>query len=52
MAFIAEQAGGKASDGFTRVMDIQPTELHQRIPFYTGSMQMVEKSEEFMEKYK
>jgi len=52
MAFIAEQAGGKASDGFTRVMDIQPTELHQRIPFYTGSKQMVIKSEEFMEKHK
>jgi fructose-1,6-bisphosphatase I len=52
MAFIAEQAGGKASDGFTRVMDIQPTELHQRIPFHTGSRKMVIKSEEFMEKYK
>ena len=52
MAFIAEQAGGKASDGFTRVMDIQPTELHQRIPFHTGSKKMVIKSEEFMEKYK
>ena len=52
MAFIAEQAGGKASDGFTRVLDIMPTELHQRIPFYTGSLKMVEKSEEFMETYK
>ncbi|NQY27882.1 MAG: class 1 fructose-bisphosphatase [Flavobacteriaceae bacterium] len=52
MAFIAEQAGGKASDGFTRVMDIVPTELHQRIPFHTGSKQMVIKSEEFMAKYK
>jgi len=30
MAFIVEQAGGKASDGFTRIMDIIPTELHQR----------------------
>ena len=52
MAFIAEQAGGKASDGFTRVMDIVPTELHQRIPFHTGSKQMVIKSEEFMEMHK
>jgi len=33
MAFLAEQANGKASDGFTRIMDIEPTELHQRVPF-------------------
>jgi fructose-1,6-bisphosphatase I len=48
MAFIAEQASGKASDGFTRIMDIQPTELHQRVPFICGSKNMVEKAEEFM----
>ncbi|MDR6300040.1 class 1 fructose-bisphosphatase [Mesonia maritima] len=48
MAFIAEQAGGKASDGFQRIMDIKPTELHQRIPFFCGSKKMVEKAEEFM----
>lgn len=48
MAFIAEQAGGKASDGFQRVMDIEPTELHQRVPFFCGSKEMVEKAEEFM----
>ena len=34
IAFIAEQAGGKASDGFNRILDIDPSELHQRIPFY------------------
>ncbi len=50
MAFIAEQAGGKASDGFTRIMDIQPTELHERAPFFCGSKNMVEKAEEFMQK--
>lgn len=50
MAFIAEQAQGKASDGFTRIMDIKPTELHQRIPFFCGSKNMVEKAEEFMRK--
>jgi fructose-1,6-bisphosphatase len=33
MAFIVEQAGGKASDGFGRIMEIQPTELHERVPF-------------------
>lgn len=48
MAFIAEQAGGKASNGFHRIMEIQPTELHQRVPFFCGSYNMVEKAEEFM----
>ncbi|CAM1371990.1 Fructose-1,6-bisphosphatase class 1 [Tenacibaculum litoreum] len=51
MAFICEQAGGKASDGFTRILDIKPTELHQRVPFYCGSIQMVEKAEEFMTEF-
>lgn len=50
IAFIVEQAGGKASDGYQRIMDIQPTELHQRVPFFCGSKDMVEKAEEFMEK--
>ena len=48
MAFLAEQANGKASDGFMRIMDIEPTELHQRVPFICGSTNMVEKAEEFM----
>ena len=52
MAFIAEQAGGKASDGFNRILDLEPTALHQRVPFYVGSKKMVEKAEEFMLKYK
>ncbi len=51
MAFIVEQAGGKASDGFGRILEIQPTELHQRVPFFCGSLNMVEKAEEFMSKY-
>jgi fructose-1,6-bisphosphatase I len=51
MAFIVEQAGGKASDGHTRIMDIIPTELHQRAPYFCGSTKMVEKAEEFMAKY-
>ncbi|WP_324720385.1 class 1 fructose-bisphosphatase [Salinimicrobium sp. HB62] len=50
MAFIAEQAGGKASDGFNRILDIDPTELHQRVPFFCGNTDMVEKVEEFMAK--
>ena len=48
MAFLAEQANGKSSDGFIRTMDVQPTELHQRVPFICGSKNMVEKAEEFM----
>ncbi|MDG1571206.1 class 1 fructose-bisphosphatase [Robiginitalea sp. M366] len=48
MAFLAEQAGGKASDGYQRIMEIQPTELHQRVPFFCGSRKMVETAEEFM----
>ncbi len=48
MAFIAEQANGKASDGYKRIMDIDPKELHQRVPFFCGSTKMVEKAEEFM----
>ncbi|WP_262148330.1 class 1 fructose-bisphosphatase [Chryseobacterium foetidum] len=48
MAFLAEQAGGKATDGFRRILEVEPTELHQRIPFFAGSINMVEKAEEFM----
>ncbi|MBE7651532.1 class 1 fructose-bisphosphatase [Tenacibaculum finnmarkense] len=51
IAFICEQAGGKATDGFTRIMDIAPSELHQRVPFFCGSKQMVEKAEEFMTEF-
>lgn len=51
MAFLAEQAAGKASDGFGRIMEIQPKELHQRVPFFCGSRRMVEKAESFMAKY-
>lgn len=48
MAFLVEQAGGKASNGFQRIMEIKPKELHQRVPFFCGSKAMVEKAEEFM----
>ncbi|BEU03061.1 fructose-1,6-bisphosphatase class 1 [Agarivorans sp. OAG1] len=51
MAFLIEQAGGKASDGFTRIMDIEPEELHQRVPFFCGSKHMVETVEEMMREY-
>jgi len=51
MAFLAEQAGGKASDGYMRIMDIKPTELHQRVPIFCGSKNMVEVAENFMKNY-
>lgn len=45
MAFLVEQAGGKASNGEQRILDVAPTKLHQRIPFYAGSSKMVEQLE-------
>lgn len=50
MAYLAEQANGIASDGFGRILEIEPTELHQRVPFFCGSKNMVEKLHEFMAK--
>ncbi|KAE9526402.1 class 1 fructose-bisphosphatase [Testudinibacter aquarius] len=51
MAFLAEQAGGLASDGYQRILDIEPTELHQRTPLFVGSKNMVEKATSFMLEY-
>lgn len=48
LAFLAEQAGGLATDGLgNRILDIQPSELHQRTPFFVGSKKMVERAESF-----
>lgn len=44
LAFIAEQAGGLATDGKERILAIQPKALHQRVGFYIGSKNMVEKA--------
>lgn len=48
MAFIVEQAGGVASDGFNRILDIEPTELHQRTSIFIGSPAMVKVAEDLM----
>ncbi len=48
-AFIVEKAGGKATDGRQRILDIQPTELHQRTPFFIGSKIMMEELDGFMQ---
>lgn len=47
LAFVAEQAGGKATDGTQRILDIRPYSLHQRTPFFVGSKNMVDKAESF-----
>ncbi len=51
MAFIIEQAGGMASNGFQRILEIQPGSLHQRTPLFIGSTDMVTMAEEYMSKY-
>lgn len=42
LAFIVEQAGGAATEGTRRILDVEPTELHQRTPLYIGSKHQVE----------
>jgi fructose-1,6-bisphosphatase I len=49
-AFITEVAGGKATDGRQRILDIQPTELHQRSPFFVGSKLMMEELEIYLQR--
>lgn len=52
MAFLAEQAGGRAICAVQeRVLDIEPSELHQRVPFFVGSRNMVEKLERFLREF-
>lgn len=48
LAFIAEQAGGMATDGKTRILELEPKELHQRAPLYIGSKDMVEEAHQFV----
>lgn len=48
MAFLMEQAGGKATDGQQAILDIQPAEIHERTPFYAGSVGMVRELERML----
>lgn len=48
LAYIVENAGGAASDGKQRIMDIHPTKLHQKTPLYIGSADDVRIAEEFI----
>ena len=49
MGFIAEQAGGAASDGHTRILEKSPEKLHQRTPLFIGSKEMVRRAEAFVQ---
>lgn len=50
MAFLVEQAGGKSTDGQQSILDLKPTDIHQRTAFYTGSKKMVEELEKILGK--
>lgn len=52
IAFLMEQAGGKAVDGLQRILEMIPTELHQRVPFFCGSTNMVNDVQSMMDRYK
>lgn len=51
MAFLAEQAGGRASNGVQAILDIQPQQLHQRSSLFIGSKLMVQQAEQFLRDY-
>lgn len=51
MAFIIEQAGGRASDGFNRILEKDVNSLHQRSAIFIGSENMVKQAESLMAKY-
>jgi fructose-1,6-bisphosphatase I len=48
LAMICEHAGGRASDGVQRILDIVPRELHERTPLYIGTGEYVEQAERFL----
>ena len=52
LAFLAEQAGGYGSNGERSLLEIVPTDIHQRTPVFIGNRYLVEKAEEFLQKYK
>ncbi len=51
LAFVVEQAGGKASNGYNRILELKPKNLHQRSPLFIGSTSMVEMTEKMMAEY-
>jgi fructose-1,6-bisphosphatase I len=51
LAFIVEQAGGSSSDGYKNILDVEPMELHQKIPLILGNKDEVKMAEEYVKKY-
>ena len=51
LAFVAEHAGGYASDGHRNILDVQPENLHQRTPLFVGNRELVEQAEEFISRH-
>jgi fructose-1,6-bisphosphatase I len=51
LAYLAEQAGGYASDGTASILDLKPASLHQRVPFFVGNRDLVEQAERFIQEY-
>jgi fructose-1,6-bisphosphatase I len=51
LAFIAEQAGGYASDGVGDILEIRPHSLHQRTPIFIGNQDLVHRAEEYIRNY-
>jgi fructose-1,6-bisphosphatase I len=51
LSFIIEQAGGIATDGYSRIMELQPEAIHQQTPIYIGSKQNVQKVMDFLQEY-
>jgi fructose-1,6-bisphosphatase I len=51
LAFVAEHAGGYASDGRRNILDVQPESLHQRTPLFVGNRELVEQAEEFISRH-
>lgn len=49
MSFLVEYAGGASSDGEKSVLEIEPSELHQRVPIFIGSKNMVEEALSFLQ---
>src|SRR5690606_15251016 len=48
LAMLIEQAGGRASDGANRILDLKPNTIHQRVPFIAGSVEDVMECELFI----
>ena len=51
IAYIAEQAGGAASTGWERILEVDPLELHQRVPLIVGNTSEVQRYEDFLKRY-